>query len=168
MRFAISLLVIICVASVIGTVLPQNLPESNYIEQFGPFWYDVLAKFSVWSIYNSIWFLVIMAFLVVSTSVCLTRNTPKMIKDMRSFREHVRGSSLRAFHHRVELDSPRDLQASNQAVLGWFKQQGYAVKNAGRARGHAAGSKKKVWKSVGLYLRACFHCHHLCGWTARQ
>ncbi len=149
MRFAISLLVIICVASVIGTVLPQNLPENTYIEQFGPFWYDVLAKFSVWSIYNSIWFLVIMAFLVVSTSVCLTRNTPKMIKDMRSFREHVRGSSLRAFHHRVELDSPRDLQASNEAVLGWFKQQGYAVKTREEPGGLLLAAKKGSGNRLG-------------------
>lgn len=149
MRFAISLLVIICVASVIGTVLPQNLPENTYIEQFGPFWYDVLAKFSVWSIYNSIWFLVIMAFLVVSTSVCLTRNAPKMIKDMRSFREHVRGSSLRAFHHRVELDSARDLQASNQAILSWFNQQGYAVKTREEPDGLLLAAKKGSGNRLG-------------------
>lgn len=149
MRFAISLLVIICVASVIGTVLPQNLPENTYIEQFGPFWYDVLAKFSVWSIYNSIWFLVIMAFLVVSTSVCLTRNAPKMIKDMRSFREHVRGSSLRAFHHRVELDSARDLHASNQAILSWFNQQGYAVKTHEEPDGLLLAAKKGSGNRLG-------------------
>lgn len=149
MRFAISLLVIICVASVIGTVLPQNQPENTYIEQFGPFWYDVLAKFSVWSIYNSIWFLVIMAFLVVSTSVCLTRNTPKMIREMGTFREHVRGSSLRAFSHRVELDSARDLQASNQAVLGWFKHQGYAVKTREEPDGLLLAAKKGSGNRLG-------------------
>ncbi|HEY7805346.1 MAG TPA: cytochrome c biogenesis protein ResB, partial [Orrella sp.] len=78
MRFAISLLVIICVASVIGTVIPQNRPENTYIDMFGPFWFEVLQKFDVWSIYNSTWFIVIMAFLVTSTSICLIRNTPKM------------------------------------------------------------------------------------------
>jgi len=50
-----------------------------------------------------------MAFLVVSTSLCLIRNTPKMIKDMRSFRESVRVASLRAFHHKVEMQSPQKL-----------------------------------------------------------
>ena len=37
MRFAISLLTLICIASVIGTVLKQHEPLGNYINQFGPF-----------------------------------------------------------------------------------------------------------------------------------
>lgn len=128
MRFAISLLVIICVASVIGTVIPQNRSENSYIDQFGPFWFDVLDKFSVWSIYNSAWFLVIMAFLVVSTSVCLIRNTPKMLREMRAFRENIRVSSLRSFHHKAELVTERGLPESEAAIKAWLKQQGYAVK----------------------------------------
>ena len=38
MRFAIALLTIICIASIIGTVLKQHEPINNYINQFGPFW----------------------------------------------------------------------------------------------------------------------------------
>ncbi len=97
MRFAVSLLMFICVASLVGTVLQQNRASSNYIDQFGPFWFEVFDKFSIWHVYNSWWFLLIMAFLVVSTSVCLIRNAPKMLRDARSFREHVRVGSLRAF-----------------------------------------------------------------------
>jgi hypothetical protein len=41
MRFAISLLTIICIASVIGTVLKQHEPAVNYVNQFGPFWAEV-------------------------------------------------------------------------------------------------------------------------------
>ena len=36
MRFAISLLTVICIASVIGTVLKQHEPITNYVNQFGP------------------------------------------------------------------------------------------------------------------------------------
>jgi len=36
MRFSISLLTIICIASVIGTVLKQHEPLTNYVNQFGP------------------------------------------------------------------------------------------------------------------------------------
>jgi hypothetical protein len=41
MRFAIALLTVICIASVIGTVLKQHEPLSNYINQFGPFWAEL-------------------------------------------------------------------------------------------------------------------------------
>lgn len=129
MRFSISLLVFICLASLIGTVLPQNRSAGAYIDQFGPFWFEVFDKFSLWHIYNSWWFLVTMAFLVTSTSLCLIRNAPKMIKDARSFRENVRASSLRSFHHKIELDTSRDVANTGRVVQSWLQKQGYAVRS---------------------------------------
>lgn len=128
MRFAVSLLMFICVASLIGTVLMQNQLPNAYFDQFGPFWYAVFDKFSIWQVYNSWWFLLIMAFLVVSTTICVIRNTPRFIKDARSFREHVRGSSLRAFHHRVEATVPETPADALARVQPWLRKNGYAWK----------------------------------------
>lgn len=102
MRFAISLLTVISIASVIGTVVTQNEPMPNYVNQFGPFWFEIFAQFSIYSVYSAWWFLLIMAFLVTSTSLCIVRNAPKMINDMCSWRDQVREQSLRNFHHHVE------------------------------------------------------------------
>ena len=128
MRFAISLLVFICLASIIGTVIPQGRSSNTYIDQFGPFWFDVFNRFSIWHIYNNWWFLVTMAFLVTSTSLCLIRNAPKMLKEARSFRENIRTSSLQSFHHRVALDTGRGVPAATASVQAWLKHEGYAVK----------------------------------------
>ena len=128
MRFAVSLLSFICVASVIGTVLAQNQPSNNYIDRFGPFWYEFLDKFSVWHVYNSWWFLLIMAFLVASTGLCLTRNAPRMLREARSFREHVRASSLCAFHHRVECQAPAGVEPAAAGVRKWLSANGYALR----------------------------------------
>jgi len=128
MRFAVSLLMFICVASVIGTVLMQNQSANTYFDQFGPFWYAVFDKFSIWHVYNSWWFLVIMGFLVVSTTLCVIRNTPRFIKDARSFREHVRGSSLRAFHHRVEAAVDQPPEQALAQLHPWLRKNGYGWK----------------------------------------
>src|SRR4051794_35207233 len=90
MRFAISLLTLIAIAAMIGTVLKQNEAMPNYVNQFGPFWFEVFNKLSLYAVYSAWWFLLIMAFLVASTSLCIARNGPKMLKDMRSWRENVR------------------------------------------------------------------------------
>lgn len=125
MRFAISLLVFICVASLIGTILPQNQAPNTYIDQFGPFWFSVFDRFSLWHVYNSWWFLLIMTFLVVSTSLCVLRTSPKMIRDARTFREYIRGSSLRAFHHRVEVVASENPTQARDRVGQLLRQQGY-------------------------------------------
>ena len=64
MRFSISLLTVICVAAVIGTVVKQNEPSGNYVNQFGPFWADVFTTARLTSVYSAWWFLLILAFLV--------------------------------------------------------------------------------------------------------
>jgi cytochrome c biogenesis protein len=46
MRFAISLLVIIAIAAIIGTVMKQNQPMPNYVNQFGPFWFESSASWA--------------------------------------------------------------------------------------------------------------------------
>lgn len=128
MRFAISLLVFICVASLIGTVLAQNQPLNVYIDQFGPFWTALFDKFTIWNVYNSWWFLVIMGFLVVSTTLCVIRHTPKMLRDASTFREYVRGTSLRAFPHRVEITSSHTPQDNLAPIQQWLKAHGYAYR----------------------------------------
>ncbi|GJG97094.1 cytochrome c biogenesis protein ResB [Cupriavidus pauculus] len=128
MRFAITLLTVIAIASIIGTVLKQNEPYPNYVNQFGPFWADLFHTLSLQKVYSSWWFLVILAFLVISTSLCIARNGPKMIVDMRSWKDHVRERSLRAFHHRGEYDAPRG-RADAVARLGaLLRNRGFRVK----------------------------------------
>jgi len=128
MRFAISLLTIISIASVVGTVVLQNEPMPNYVNQFGPFWFDVFSRFSVYSVYSAWWFLLIMAFLVTSTSLCIIRNAPKMIADMKSWRINVREQSLRNFHHHTEWSSTREIAELARSCAQQIATAGYQVR----------------------------------------
>ena len=102
MRFAIALLTVICIASVIGTVIKQHEPAVNYTNQFGPFWAELFLALKLNAVYSAWWFLLILAFLVVSTTLCIARNAPKFLADIRSYKENVREGSLKAFHHKAE------------------------------------------------------------------
>lgn len=128
MRFAISLLTLIAIASIIGTVVAQNEPMPNYVNQFGPFWFEIFARLSLYSVYSAWWFLLIMAFLVVSTSLCITRNAPKMIADMKSWRENVREQSLRNFHHHAEWMAPLSVDSMANTAAKRAAEDGYKVK----------------------------------------
>lgn len=102
MRFAIALLVVLAVASIVGTVLTQDDPYPNYVNQFGPFWADVFRGLSLYTVYSAWWFMLILGFLIVSLSLCVIRNGPKMIADAKSWKDKVREGGLRAFHHKAE------------------------------------------------------------------
>jgi cytochrome c biogenesis protein len=157
MRFAISLLTVICIASVIGTVVKQHEPINNYVNQFGPFWADVFASASLFSVYSAWWFLLILAFLVTSTSLCITRNTPKIFSDFKAFKENIREKSLLAFPNRAQqaLDETPEVAANRigQQLLG----AGWKVKLQSRESvdglGWMVAAKKGVANKIG-YLAA--------------
>jgi len=142
MRFAVSLLVFICLASLVGTVLPQNGVSSAYIDQFGPFWYQLFDVFALWHVYSSPWFLTIMGFLVISITLCLVRSTPKMLREARTFREHIRTESLRAFAQHCECFSQTDVTASAAQVRGWLQRHGYAWRTRSAQHGTLLAAKK--------------------------
>src|SRR6201998_1072241 len=116
MRFAISLLVMLSIASIIAPVLTQDDPYPNYVNQFGPFWADIFRALSLYTVYSAWWFMLILGFLIVSISLCVLRNAPKMIADMKSWKDKVREGSLRAFHHKVEY-AARGTRANTAALL---------------------------------------------------
>jgi cytochrome c biogenesis protein len=118
MRFAIALLVILSIASIIGTVLTQDDPYPNYVNQFGPFWADIFRSLSLYNVYSAWWFMLILGFLVVSISLCVIRNAPKMIADTKSWKDKVREGSLRAFHHKGEYAVADTTRAQAAATLG--------------------------------------------------
>jgi cytochrome c biogenesis protein len=131
MRFAISALSVLCIASAIGTIVPQASPDINYVNQFGAFWAEVFAAFDVFRVYNAPWFLVFMALMLISTTLCLIRNTPKMLREARAWPLHVRDRAFVAFRHRHENAVTNESQAvlSVQQATDWLKSHGYSIKN---------------------------------------
>nr|WP_198983347.1 cytochrome c biogenesis protein ResB [Herbaspirillum sp. ASV7] len=142
MRFAISLLTLIAIASVIGTVMKQNEPMPNYVNQFGPFWFEIFGKAGLYAVYSAWWFLLIMGFLVLSTSLCIARNAPKMLRDVKSWRDNVREQSLRNFHHKHEWqtgEAPAEAAARLARQVG---QRGYKVKLVDKDGGTLLAAKQ--------------------------
>ena len=153
MRFAIALLTVICIASVIGTVLKQHEPLPNYINQFGPFWAELFMAIRLNSVYSAWWFLLILAFLVVSTSLCIARNTPKIVADLRAYKESIRENSLLAFHHRAEGTLPGAPEAEAHRVGTALARAGWKVRLQQRAGGWMVAARAGRANKVG-YLAA--------------
>lgn len=116
MRFAITMLSVVAIASIIGTVVKQSEPYNNYLVQFGQFWFPIFEVFDVYNIYQAFWFLIILLFLVVSTSLCVSRNSPKIIKDISRFQGSLSHSSFKKFKNYYEFSSDKSLNALKEIL----------------------------------------------------
>lgn len=153
MRFAIALLSVICIASVIGTVLRQSEPMGNYINQFGPFWAEVFGKIGLYTVYSATWFLVILTFLVVSTSLCIARNAPKILVDLKNFKEGVREQSLQAHHHKAIAELPSNPQMALAEIGATLTRLGWKARVQQRENGTMIAARRGAANKIG-YLAA--------------
>ena len=124
MRFAITMLSVVAVASIIGTVVKQSEPYNNYLIQFGQFWFPIFEVFDVYNIYQAFWFLIILLFLVVSTSLCVSRNSPKIIKDIRRFQGSLSHNSFKKFKNYYEFSSNHSLNSISEIL----NKEGFRIK----------------------------------------
>jgi cytochrome c biogenesis protein len=153
MRFSISLLTVICIASVIGTVLKQGEPLTNYVNQFGPFWADVFGAINLNTVYSAWWFMLILAFLVISTSLCISRNTPKIIADLKIYKEGMREQSLQAFGHKANAALAESSTVAADRIARQLSGSGWKVKLQQRDNGLMIAAKAGSANKLG-YIAA--------------
>lgn len=156
MRFAVALLTILAIASIIGTVVPQNQPMQNYVVQFGPFWAEIFHFLGLFDVYASSWFVLIMIFLVLSTGLCVWRNTPNYLREMKSFRLNATAKSLA--HMKYNQMVSGHLQP--EIVQQYLTVQGFKIQTEMRQDGSVIIAAKKgamnkwgyIWAHLALIV----------------
>ncbi len=152
MNLAITLLCAVAVASAIGTVLQQNQPYADYLLRFGPFWFEVFNALGLYNIYASSWFLSINAFLVVSTSVCLYRNTPGMLREMRQWQDNVQRRALLGMQQQQSIPLSAPLATVRDQAASLLLSAGYQVRAKSQGDAVLLAAKKGLWNRWGYIL----------------
>jgi cytochrome c biogenesis protein len=125
MELAISLFVVVGIASIIGTILQQNQAYNSYIVKFGPFWFEVFRSLELFDIYSSWWFVILLGFLLVSTSVCIYHYAPLMIREWRQFRLNISAKSLKLMHSSGAWSSTSPVLQTAQFIQEKLRNGGY-------------------------------------------
>lgn len=149
MNLAVTLLVAVAIAAVIGTVLKQNQPYADYLLKFGPFWFEIFKALDLYDVYSSSWFLAILTFLVISTGVCVYRNTPRMLKDMRDFHEYAHQAALQRLAHHAQWRSGQPLQSSSDYVSALLRHKHYRIKRFDTKDGLLIAARKGAGSRLG-------------------
>ncbi|EDY85723.1 ResB family protein [gamma proteobacterium HTCC5015] len=151
MNLAVLLLCMVAVASAIGTLLQQNQPYQDYLLRFGPFWFEVFERLGLYDVYAAPWFLCIMAFLVLSTSVCIYRQAPGMLREMRSWSDRVQSRSLRNMKHSAEWTSSGSDTALNDSAQV-LQAGGYQVRHKPLKGADLLTAKRGMTNRIGYIL----------------
>jgi len=85
LQLAIGLLACITVASVVGTVIPQNESPHWYMEAYRPSTYAVIRLLGLDDMYHAWWFTTLMALFTVNLACCTARRMPLLRRELAAW-----------------------------------------------------------------------------------
>ncbi|XNZ01566.1 cytochrome c biogenesis protein ResB [Micrococcus luteus] len=154
MRTALMLLLLLAVAAVPGSLVPQRRAGPEIVDQWiedNPFWGPILDFLQFFDVYTSVWFSAIYLLLFVSLVGCVVPRAIKHVKVMKAPppRTPRRLSRLPESGTVVlEQDGPAPEQAVAQAKA-WLKRRRYRVADCTDERGVSVSAERGYLREIG-------------------
>lgn len=82
-KLTLALLIVIALAAVLGTVIPQQEAADTFTSRLSPGMVSVFQKLQLFDIYHSVWFMILMGLLSINLIVCSLNRLPASWKLFR-------------------------------------------------------------------------------------
>jgi cytochrome c biogenesis protein len=79
-KLTIFILVLLAATSIIGTIIPQEGADSQFIKELGPVMGKIVLKLELYNMYQSFWFRLIIFFLSLNLIACTLNKFPSTLK----------------------------------------------------------------------------------------
>jgi cytochrome c biogenesis protein len=83
LKLTITTLILMAATSIIGTVIQQNRPAGEYIQEYGESTYRFLAALQLTDMYHSWWFLTLLGMICLNLIACSIKRLPGVWKTIR-------------------------------------------------------------------------------------
>jgi len=151
-RLTIALLIIIALAAIVGTVVPQQDTAREAFQKLPPALAGVLKILQLSDLYHSAWFLLLMALLTVNLVVCSLNRLPSSLRLYRRKPDPARAGlyeDLSPDRILVAGGSPEDETGKMERVLG--KSFGSAERKQTDQATYLWGHRG-AWSYFGVYV----------------
>jgi len=83
MKLAIWIIIVLAVASILGTVVEQNQPVEKYRQVYEDWAYNLMDRFNLFDMYHSWWFLLLLCLFTINLTCCTIDRLPRAIRTVR-------------------------------------------------------------------------------------
>ena len=84
LKLTIPLLIVLAALSVIGTLIPQNASEHEYLHLYSKETYYILKGFGLLDMYHSWWFIGVLILLALNLTACSLKRLPNLWRQVRA------------------------------------------------------------------------------------
>ncbi|NIM59019.1 MAG: hypothetical protein GTO16_08775 [Candidatus Aminicenantes bacterium] len=126
-KLAIFLLIIITLASILGTLIPQNRSLDEYVARYGQI-SNLLYRLQITKLYQSSWFIVLLFLFALNIIVCtLTRLAPKIRKAFRP-KVEIEPKEINVLKIKEKFKKNIDLDTSKKELENELRSRHYRLK----------------------------------------
>jgi len=158
LKLTISLLILLAILSIIGTLITQKATPSEYIQRYGIGLYEVLNFFNLFDMYHSWWFSAILVFLMINLVTCSLHRFPGVWKQIshKPTSGGLEDSMLKALPYVEKVRAPNLPEAKAEENI-----RSYLKKWFGNPRWMETESAVTLYSEKGRFSRLGVYITHL-------
>jgi len=122
LNFTILLLIFLALVLIVGTVVPQNLTEFEYLSRYSADSYKILKCLGIFDIYHSWWLVSLLFLLCVNLIVCSIKNFPRLKRSLSQVNEKLTDFQLKNLPFKVTLRKNCSEEEAKKKVAAVLKK----------------------------------------------
>src|SRR3990172_13446282 len=152
LKLAISVIIILAVASIIGTIIEQNQPLEKYRQVYGDGTIRLFETLSLFDMYHSWWFLLLLVLFTVNLSCCTIDRLPRAVNVVRNPKTTLDENREKALSHVDRWKKKGGLEGlaeTHKAAMGGAFAKPLVTENTGTLHLYA---EKGIISRFGVYV----------------
>ncbi|NOY13656.1 MAG: cytochrome c biogenesis protein ResB [Deltaproteobacteria bacterium] len=155
LKLTITIMLLLAVTSIIGTVIQQNAPAADYIKEYGQANYKLFVKLQFVDMYHSWWFIGLLGLFSINLICCSIKNFPRAWKFVKSPMLVASPGILKNSANRAEYTTKEDKQQLAGRLTDLLK------KEFGKTTVTEVDGKLYLFAQKGIYSRFGAYMTHL-------
>jgi cytochrome c biogenesis protein len=151
-KLALFVIFFLAIASVIGTVIPQNSPPDAYVKEFGANLARFFQILDITDMYNSWWFVSLLIMLALNLTICTIERLPNVWRLVVLNNLETDTDRLAKMRPSQEIHTTLTLEDAAAKAKASLAENGWLAKEAVRDSGILLFAQKGPWTRLGVYV----------------
>ncbi|NPA95884.1 MAG: cytochrome c biogenesis protein ResB [Thermodesulfobacteria bacterium] len=151
-KLALFLLFILAATSIIGTVIEQNKPFSQYVREYGQSTAELFQKLHFTDMYNSWWFLSLLGLFAINLIVCSLERIPNVIRVIKKDNLRIDPDRIAKMGIRKTVHLSCSLDEAVTSVRKFLEKKGWKTSMRVKKDSVLLFAQKGAWTRFGVYI----------------
>ena len=151
-KLTVVLLIILAVASIVGTFIPQREEAMEFARNLSPEMLRLFTALDIFNMYHSFWFRLLIGSLTLNLIICSIDRFPRTLRRVRAFPRADRSKPFENLPAQQTLLVQGDLEEVTDKISKFLKSRYKRITSKATPRSHFIYGEKGRYSHFGVYL----------------